>query len=438
MLTTRFVTGAPNWIRRRATDIDGATSFYGGLFGWRFRSAGPEAGGYGFFELDGRIVAGGMQTTPEQGPPSWTVYFQTPDADAAAKASEQARGGVLMRPMDVLDQGTMAILADRAGVPFGVWQPGRLGGLTVAGETGAPVLGRAVHGGHRGRRRVLPGGAGAGDLGRLLPGSTYTCVNRRARARRACSAASFRSPTTLWRRTATGCRTSRSTTRTPRSPDPGARRHGADARDGHRGRRTPRPSGRPVRRPVRGTQADAAGGVGLRGGSGRGLGRRPAGGGERGRGGPPRGGAGRGGGRCRAGRREEPGGQRAWSGGGVPASVSGSRRACPGAPPPGRGSCSVSRGRASDQGRRQDDAGRLVRLGLPRPPRSSPPRRRGPARAAAGGPSAGPSPRCPGGPWSAAGRSARRRAACRRSRPRQRPPAPAARPRAAPAGRPPR
>ncbi|GGQ75201.1 VOC family protein [Streptomyces flaveolus] len=137
MLTTRFVTGAPNWIDVGTSDIDGATSFYGGLFGWGFRSAGPEAGGYGFFELDGRIVAGGMQTTPEQGPPSWTVYFQTPDAEATAEASERAHGGVLMRPMDVMGQGTMAILADRAQVPFGVWQPGRLGGLGVAGETGA-------------------------------------------------------------------------------------------------------------------------------------------------------------------------------------------------------------------------------------------------------------------------------------------------------------
>lgn len=177
MLTTRFVTGAPNWIDVGASDIDAAASFYGGLFGWRFRSAGPEAGGYGFFELDGRIVAGGMRTTPEQGPPSWTVYFQTPDAEAAAKTSEQARGGVLMRPMDVLDQGTMAILADRAGVPFGVWQPGRLGGLTVAGETGAlcwvelytaDIAAAAAY-----YRAVL----GLETSAVSFPGSTYTCVN---------------------------------------------------------------------------------------------------------------------------------------------------------------------------------------------------------------------------------------------------------------------
>lgn len=90
MLTTRFVTGAPNWLDVGTPDIEGASSFYGGLFGWQFQSAGPDAGGYGFFQLAGKTAAGGMQTTEEQGPPSWTVYFQTPDAQATAKAVEQA------------------------------------------------------------------------------------------------------------------------------------------------------------------------------------------------------------------------------------------------------------------------------------------------------------------------------------------------------------
>ena len=137
MLTTRYVHGAPNWIDLGTPDIDGATSFYGGLFGWQFQAGGPETGGYGLFQLDGKTAAGGMQTTPEQGPPSWTVYFQTPDADATAKAAEQAHGSVLMQPMDVMDLGRMAILADKAGVPFGLWQPGTNKGLDVVQEPGS-------------------------------------------------------------------------------------------------------------------------------------------------------------------------------------------------------------------------------------------------------------------------------------------------------------
>src|SRR5262245_37226034 len=137
MLTTRFVDGAPNWLDVGTSDIDGATAFYGALFGWRFESAGPAAGGYGFFQLDGKTVAGGMQTMAEQGPPSWTVYFRTPDADATAKTAEQTHGRVPAAPMDVMGQGTMAILADPAGAPFGLWQPGLTKGLDKAGDPGS-------------------------------------------------------------------------------------------------------------------------------------------------------------------------------------------------------------------------------------------------------------------------------------------------------------
>ncbi|MEV6177478.1 VOC family protein [Streptomyces sp. NPDC052015] len=137
MLTTRFVNGAPNWIDVGTTDIDRARAFYGALFGWQFRSAGPDAGGYGFFQSDGRTAAGGMQTTPEPGPPSWTVYFRSPDAEATCKAAEQAHGRVLFPPMDVTGRGTMAILADPAGAPFGIWQPAQIQGVDVAGEPGS-------------------------------------------------------------------------------------------------------------------------------------------------------------------------------------------------------------------------------------------------------------------------------------------------------------
>jgi predicted enzyme related to lactoylglutathione lyase len=137
MLTTRFVDGAPNWLDVGTPDLEGATAFYGDLFGWRFRSAGPDAGGYGFFQLDGRTVAGGMRTTPEQGPPSWTVYFRTADAHATCRAAEQAHGRVLFPPMEVLGQGTTAVLADSAGASFGLWQPGGTQGVDLAGEPGS-------------------------------------------------------------------------------------------------------------------------------------------------------------------------------------------------------------------------------------------------------------------------------------------------------------
>ncbi|MGW2826473.1 VOC family protein [Streptomyces sp. NPDC001443] len=177
MLTTSFVDGSPNWIDLGTSDLEGATAFYAALFGWQFVSAGPEAGGYGFFQLGGRTAAGGMQTTAEQGPPSWNVYFQSPDVEATAKTAEQAHGRVLHPPMDVMGQGHMAILADPAGVQFGLWQPGRIKGVDVAEETGSlcwvelytPDIAAAAAFYHK----VL----GHETSAVPFPGGTYTCLN---------------------------------------------------------------------------------------------------------------------------------------------------------------------------------------------------------------------------------------------------------------------
>lgn len=177
MLTTDFVNGAPNWLDVGAPDLDGARAFYGGLLGWRFESAGPDSGGYGFFRLDGRTVAGGMRCGPEQGPPAWTLYFRSEDAAATAEAVEQAHGQVLFGPVDVLGQGHMAVLADQAGVRFGVWQPGRTQGVDVVNAPGAlcwaelhtaDIAAAAAF-----YHRVL----GLETSGVSFPGGTYTCVN---------------------------------------------------------------------------------------------------------------------------------------------------------------------------------------------------------------------------------------------------------------------
>jgi predicted enzyme related to lactoylglutathione lyase len=176
MLTTRFADGAPNWTDVSSPDTGGARSFYGGLFGWQYRSAGPDAGGYGFFQLAGRTVAGLGPNDPQQGPPAWTVYFRSADAGATAEAAEQAHGRVLAPPMDVMGQGHLAILADKAGVPFGIWQPGRTEGFEVASEPGSlcwvELYTPDVAAGAAFYHRVL----GLETSSVSLPGGTYTCL----------------------------------------------------------------------------------------------------------------------------------------------------------------------------------------------------------------------------------------------------------------------
>ncbi|MEU8708911.1 VOC family protein [Streptomyces sp. NPDC048565] len=137
MLDPSFVTGAPNWIDLGTPDVDAATTFYNGLFGWDLVPGGPETGGYGMYQLRGRTVAGVMTVPEEQGKPSWSVYFQTPDAEATARTVEQAGGTAAFPPMDVLDYGRMGGFTDGAGAYFGVWQPGTNTGLGMIMEPGA-------------------------------------------------------------------------------------------------------------------------------------------------------------------------------------------------------------------------------------------------------------------------------------------------------------
>ncbi|GIH92851.1 VOC family protein [Planobispora siamensis] len=139
MLTTQYVPGAPNWIDLGTPDTEGAVAFYGGVLGWDFLSAGPEGGGYGFFQIGGKTVAAVGPLTQEGARTAWTVYFHTADGDATTKAVEQAGGTVRFAPFAVFDNGRMAGFTDPGGAEFAAWEPGTLSGLdlvTVPGSLG--------------------------------------------------------------------------------------------------------------------------------------------------------------------------------------------------------------------------------------------------------------------------------------------------------------
>lgn len=135
MLSIPFVAGSPNWIDLATPDQEAATAFYGALFGWEFRSAGPEFGGYGMYLLDGKTVGGVMQGTQEQaGKSSWSVYFRTADAEATARTVEAAGGESLSGPHDVATLGRLSVFRDSTGAPFSTWQPGEHTGMGVVND----------------------------------------------------------------------------------------------------------------------------------------------------------------------------------------------------------------------------------------------------------------------------------------------------------------
>ncbi|MEU1787201.1 VOC family protein [Streptomyces sparsogenes] len=136
MLTTDYVPGAPNWLDLGTPDTDAAAAFHTSLFGWTSESAGPEAGGYGFFKKDRRTVAAVGPLHEEGARASWTPYFHTPDADVTAALVTEAGGTVRAAPFDVFDEGRMAQFTDPGGARFAVWQPGKTRGLETVTEEG--------------------------------------------------------------------------------------------------------------------------------------------------------------------------------------------------------------------------------------------------------------------------------------------------------------
>jgi len=136
MITTDFVPGSPCWLDLGTPDIDAAAAFYRAVFGWHHRSFGPEAGGYGAFELDDRTVAAIGPLGEDGARSAWMIYFATEDVDEAARVTERLGGAVRTVPTNVGEAGRMAQLTDATGARFAVWQGERASGVQAADEPG--------------------------------------------------------------------------------------------------------------------------------------------------------------------------------------------------------------------------------------------------------------------------------------------------------------
>ena len=132
----KYVPGTPSWVDLSSPDLEASNSFYGTLFGWAVETdPRPDSGGYGMFTLRGHNVAGLGPAQPGR-PPMWSTYITVESADAMAEKARQAGGSVLLEPMDVLDVGRMAVLADPVGAAISIWQPRAHKGADLVNEPG--------------------------------------------------------------------------------------------------------------------------------------------------------------------------------------------------------------------------------------------------------------------------------------------------------------
>ena len=98
MRTTDCIGGRRVGLSLGVPDVARAAEFYGSVFGWKFESAGPEAGGYGMFTQDGKAVAAaGPATEPGAGParagglPLVELGVQAGSPDILRRASHRRR-----------------------------------------------------------------------------------------------------------------------------------------------------------------------------------------------------------------------------------------------------------------------------------------------------------------------------------------------------------
>jgi predicted enzyme related to lactoylglutathione lyase len=132
-----YAAGTPCWVDLTTGDPKGARDFYGPLFGWDLTEGGPETGGYTLAEIGGLPVAGlPGQPKPDNLPVGWTTYFATDNVDDTLERVTANGGSVSTGPMDVTDQGRMAVVSDPANAVFGLWQAGKHMGAALVNEPG--------------------------------------------------------------------------------------------------------------------------------------------------------------------------------------------------------------------------------------------------------------------------------------------------------------
>lgn len=123
----------PVWIDLTAADPAAESAFYGSIFGWTYPPQHPDAGGW-LAAMTPHGYAGGISPRWQGMDMSyWTVFFGTPDIEAALARATQLGAKVVAPPIPIVIDGilqtTIAIAIDPAGAAFGLAQQAANPGL---------------------------------------------------------------------------------------------------------------------------------------------------------------------------------------------------------------------------------------------------------------------------------------------------------------------
>ena len=120
--------GTPCWICLGTPDTEGGKRFYSMLFGWEYEEAEmfpgmPDSPTLFNASLDDALVGViAPQLGEPDAPASWTFNWSVDDVDACAQTAAEIGGSITMPPMDIAEQGRVAVVADQNGVDAILWQ----------------------------------------------------------------------------------------------------------------------------------------------------------------------------------------------------------------------------------------------------------------------------------------------------------------------------
>jgi hypothetical protein len=121
--TSRYHPGKFVWFDLVTDDLASAQQFYGAIFGWRFRTIGPEPGRYTLIEDAGGQVGGMFFRSPRAGATRaarWLSLISVEDPAKTVRYVEQQGGSVIVPPARIAGRGTVALFRDPQGAVFGV------------------------------------------------------------------------------------------------------------------------------------------------------------------------------------------------------------------------------------------------------------------------------------------------------------------------------
>ncbi|MGO9752879.1 MAG: VOC family protein [Solirubrobacteraceae bacterium] len=109
--------GQLSWNELASPDVEGSTTFYSELFGWKIEKLADSSMPYWTIQNAAGHANGGIRNPQPGEPPSWSVYFGYDDVAAGIAKVEQLGGSKLMGPMPI-GPGTIATVRDPQGAVF--------------------------------------------------------------------------------------------------------------------------------------------------------------------------------------------------------------------------------------------------------------------------------------------------------------------------------